>query len=96
MLVSPAAFKIVKTWLPEKAVQRIKFIKKGGIEEYVPLDQALKCWGGNDDYVFSFESELSQEKDAAGDAVQSTPANNRKVRITTQKSIYSLVFETPF
>lgn len=74
-----AAFKIIKTWLPEKAVQRIKFLKKGGIDEYVPLDQALKCWGGNDDYVFSFESENVAQDTSAGDGVQNTPASNRKV-----------------
>lgn len=86
--VLSAAFKIIKTWLPEKAVQRIKFLKKGGIDEYVPLDQALKCWGGNDDYVFSFEPEMPQENGGAGDAVQNTPANNRKVgHLFCKKSI---------
>lgn len=74
-----AAFKIIKSWLPEKAVQRIKFLKKNNIDEFVPLDQALTCWGGNDDYTFSFVSEKVQENGTGDAVVQSTPGNNRKV-----------------
>jgi hypothetical protein len=54
-----AAFKIIKTWLPAKAVERIKFVNKANIKDYVPLDQALVSWGGTDDYVYSFKSEIN-------------------------------------
>ncbi|XP_044270379.1 motile sperm domain-containing protein 2-like [Tribolium madens] len=56
-----AAFKIIKSWLPEKAVQKIKFVGKKDIKEYVPLDQALTCWGGQNDYTFSFLPEPQEE-----------------------------------
>ncbi|XP_017780171.1 PREDICTED: motile sperm domain-containing protein 2-like [Nicrophorus vespilloides] len=56
-----AAFKVIKSLLPEKAVQKIKMLKKADIDSYVPLDQALKCWGGQDDYIYSFESEVINE-----------------------------------
>lgn len=51
-----AAFKVIKALLPAKAVAKMKFITKSGISAFVPLDQAQKSWGGNDDYTFSFVS----------------------------------------
>ena len=52
-----AAFKIIKSWLPAKAVQKIKFVSKSNLKEYVEPEQALKCWGGLDDYTFTFVPE---------------------------------------
>jgi hypothetical protein len=52
-----AAFKIIKSWLPAKAVQKIKFVNKTNLKDYVEADQALKCWGGLDDYSFTFVPE---------------------------------------
>jgi hypothetical protein len=52
-----AAFKIIKSWLPAKAVQKIKFVNKTNLKDYVEPDQALKCWGGLDDYTFIFVPE---------------------------------------
>lgn len=52
-----AAFKIIKSWLPAKAVQKIKFVNKTNLKEFVEPDQALKCWGGLDDYTFAFVPE---------------------------------------
>ncbi|XP_069671502.1 motile sperm domain-containing protein 2-like [Periplaneta americana] len=52
-----AAFKIIKSWLPAKAVQKIKFVNKSNLKDYVEPDQALKCWGGLDDYTFTFVPE---------------------------------------
>lgn len=52
-----AAFKIIKSWLPAKAVQKIKFVNKTNLKDYIEPDQALKCWGGLDDYTFTFVPE---------------------------------------
>lgn len=52
-----AAFKIIKSWLPAKAVQKIKFVSKSTLKTVVAPDQALKVWGGQDDYTFSFVPE---------------------------------------
>lgn len=52
-----AAFKIIKSWLPAKAVQKIKFVNKTNLKDFVEPDQALKCWGGLDDYTFTFVPE---------------------------------------
>jgi hypothetical protein len=52
-----AAFKIIKSWLPAKAVQKIKFVNKANLKDYVEPEQALKCWGGLDDYTFTFVPE---------------------------------------
>lgn len=52
-----AAFKIIKSWLPEKAVEKIKFVNKKTLGEYVAPENALKCWGGTDEYVYTFVPE---------------------------------------
>ncbi|KRT86352.1 CRAL-TRIO domain containing protein, partial [Oryctes borbonicus] len=69
-----AAFKLIKSWLPPKAVERIKLIKKAELGSWVPLNNALKCWGGEDDYVFSFQPE---EKESV--AATNNNTANRKV-----------------
>uniref|UniRef100_A0A224XF82 Putative phosphatidylinositol transfer protein pdr16 n=1 Tax=Panstrongylus lignarius TaxID=156445 RepID=A0A224XF82_9HEMI len=56
-----AAFKIIKTWLPTKAVQKIKFVNKNTLKDYVDSAHALKSWGGLDNFEFSFHSESSGE-----------------------------------
>lgn len=75
-----AAFKIIKSWLPEKAVQKIKMLKKNSITDYVPIDQALICWGGNDDYVYSFVPEPVQEE------ILTNSNNNKKVHFAVGSS----------
>ncbi|XP_014290468.1 motile sperm domain-containing protein 2 isoform X2 [Halyomorpha halys] len=52
-----AAFKIIKTWLPAKAVQKIKNVDKKSLKDYVDSTQALKAWGGQDTYEFTFVPE---------------------------------------
>lgn len=54
-----AAFKVIKTLLPAKAVAKMKFINKSTVKDFIPLEQAQRCWGGSDDYVYSFVSEPS-------------------------------------
>jgi len=49
-----AAFKIIKSWLPAKAIPRIKFVNKSNLKDYVDPNDILKCWGGNNDYTFKF------------------------------------------
>lgn len=64
--VMNAAFKIIKSWLPSKAVQKIKFVDKKSLKEYVDSSQALKSWGGEDVYEFVFvpetEGKLEENK----------------------------------
>lgn len=52
-----AAFKIIKTWLPAKAVKKIKFLTKQNLNEFVPKESIMVSWGGEDSYSFSFEPE---------------------------------------
>lgn len=73
-----AAFRIIKGWLPEKAVQKIKFLSKKDIQEYIPSDQVLVSWGGKNDYTFSFVPEPDEDVVSATD----TPiVTNRKVNL---------------
>lgn len=53
-----AAFKIIKSWLPAKAIPKIKFVNKTTLKEYVNHDDILKCWGGTCDYTFTFVPEV--------------------------------------
>lgn len=56
-----AAFKIIKSWLPGRAVQKIKFLNRTTIKEYVNPNKMLVSWGGEDDYTFSFVPEIKIE-----------------------------------
>lgn len=55
-----AAFKIIKTWLPAKAVKKIKFLTKQNLKEFVPKESSMVSWGGEDYYEFSFEPEIKK------------------------------------
>ncbi|XP_046390062.1 motile sperm domain-containing protein 2-like [Ischnura elegans] len=66
--VMNAAFKIIKSMLPAKGVERLRVVNKSNLKEYVDPENALKCWGGKDDYEFVFESEqLPPPKSGRGD-----------------------------
>lgn len=55
-----AAFKIIKTWLPAKAVKKIKFLDKHNLNEYVPQESTMVSWGGENYYEFNFEPETKK------------------------------------
>lgn len=57
------AFKLIKSWLPPKAIPKIKFVHKGNIQEFVDPNDVLICWGGNNDYVFKFVPEAQNHAD---------------------------------
>lgn len=52
--VISATFKIIKGLLPPKAVERLRFVSKKNIDEYIARDKMLTSWGGTDDYKFEF------------------------------------------
>ncbi|XP_058054083.1 motile sperm domain-containing protein 2-like [Anopheles bellator] len=52
-----ATFQIIKKLLPAKAVDRLRNINSKNIREYIDEDNMQKCWGGKDEYVFSFVPE---------------------------------------
>lgn len=53
---------MIKSWLPERAVKKIKFVGRSDLNKFIPKDQALACWGGDDDSPFRFESEEKVEE----------------------------------
>jgi hypothetical protein len=55
-----AAFKIIKTWLPAKAVKKIKFLSKHNLNEYVSKESIMVSWGGEDNYKINFEPETKR------------------------------------
>lgn len=58
-----AAFKIIKTWLPAKAVKKIKFLSKNNLYEFVSKESSMVSWGGENDYEFSFEPEVKKNEE---------------------------------
>ncbi|CAH2083380.1 unnamed protein product [Euphydryas editha] len=55
--VMSAAFKIIKSLLPARAVEKMKFVNKDTLKSFVTPENALECWGGTDNYEFEFVSE---------------------------------------
>ncbi|XP_071549982.1 motile sperm domain-containing protein 2-like [Panulirus ornatus] len=56
-----AMWKIIKTWLPPKSIEKIKFVDKKSLKDYVDPDQSLSNWGGSDNYEYKFEDELTPD-----------------------------------
>ncbi|XP_050520494.1 motile sperm domain-containing protein 2-like [Daktulosphaira vitifoliae] len=59
-----AAFRIIKSWLPAKAVKKMKFLSKSSLTDYVPKDSILSIWGGDCDYEFTFEPEIKKNEES--------------------------------
>lgn len=72
--------------LPEKAVQKIKFVKKADLSQYVEPDQALKCWGGNDNYTFVFVSEVEELESPISS--NSITISNKKVMLSCSSTTF--------
>lgn len=77
-----AAFKIIKSWLPAKAIPKIKFVNKNTLKDYVDPNDVLRCWGGENDYTFKFVSAVHTN----GDGVVNGKLDNKKV--CTHDTVY--------
>jgi hypothetical protein len=66
-----AAFGIIKSWLPAKAIPKIKFVKKSTLKDFV--EPKLAYWGDKSDYTFLFISESQSNNVING------KSENRKV-----------------
>lgn len=62
LIIVPAAWNIIKGWLDKKAVERIKFVDKKNIGEFISTENQLVDWGGTDTYTYSFEPEVRTRK----------------------------------
>lgn len=80
-----AMWRIIKTWLPPKSVEKIKFVDKKSLSQYVKSDQALTAWGGQDSYEFVFEPEKRRPLPWASGAA-ALDSDARKVRSHTLAS----------
>ncbi|KAF7385774.1 motile sperm domain-containing protein 2-like [Vespula maculifrons] len=70
-----AAFKIIKSWLPAKAIPKIKFVNKSNLKDFVDPNDILKYWGGTNDYTFTF---VSEERTSTENAINNK-LDNKKV-----------------
>lgn len=57
-----AAWKIIRGWLPPKFVDRVKFVDKKTLKDWIDADNQLVDWGGNDNYTYKFEPEVRQKR----------------------------------
>lgn len=53
-----AAWKVVKSWLPGKSAELVKFVSRSDLKEFVPPGEQLVEWGGTVQYHFVFEPEF--------------------------------------
>ncbi|XP_076169948.1 motile sperm domain-containing protein 2-like isoform X2 [Ptiloglossa arizonensis] len=58
-----AAYKVINSWLPPKAITKIQFVHKSYVQEFVDPNDILISWGGNNDYTFKFVSEVQNNTD---------------------------------
>lgn len=62
--------------LPASAVEILKLVDSKSLKEYIDEDNMLKCWGGKDDYVYSFELEdIPQPKSALAPSIANKKVN---------------------
>ncbi|KAK2576563.1 hypothetical protein KPH14_005236 [Odynerus spinipes] len=73
-----AAFKLIKSWLPAKAIPKIKFVTKSTLKDFVDPNDILKCWGGTNDYTFTF---VSEERASTENAINDK-LDNKKVHFS--------------
>ncbi|XP_030371885.1 motile sperm domain-containing protein 2-like [Scaptodrosophila lebanonensis] len=84
-----AAFKIVKTLLPPKAVEILKMISKKDVTQYVHKDNCLTNWGGNDTYEYSFVPEpKSVSLKTPTNGVQAANAGDEEPALNGDKKVH--------
>ena len=52
----------MKKTLPEAGVAKLRDVNKSTFGNFVDADNRLECWGGADDWEFSFEPEVKKQK----------------------------------
>ncbi|XP_066959975.1 motile sperm domain-containing protein 2-like [Macrobrachium rosenbergii] len=77
-----AMWKIIKNWLPPKAIDKIKFLDRKSLKDYVNSDQALTIWGGTDDYEYEFEPEVASAEPVVNGDIDSS----RKVHFAEEST----------
>lgn len=53
-----AAWKVVKSWMPGKSADLVKFVSRSDLKDFVPVNEQLVEWGGQINYQFVFEPEF--------------------------------------
>ncbi|XP_067646242.1 motile sperm domain-containing protein 2-like isoform X2 [Eurosta solidaginis] len=95
-----AAFKIIKGFLPAKALEILKMISKKDITQYIDKSNCLASWGGNDLYEFKFVPEKIQRPTAltviSNGRLPGTPSspnspegNDKKVHFANNNRMYA-------
>ncbi|CAI9732204.1 Hypothetical predicted protein [Octopus vulgaris] len=86
-----AAWKIIKTWLSPEAVQKIKFVDKGTIQEFISRDKLMEQMGGTDKFHSSYTASGTMfcEPDTVTNSKISPDgaSSSRKVKISEPSSL---------
>eukprot|EP01137_Pigoraptor_chileana_P028774 Opistho-2@1077 len=51
-----AAWKVIKSWLNERAIAKVKFATKQDLAQYIPKEQLMTYYGGTDGAEFVYEA----------------------------------------
>lgn len=76
----------MKSWMPAKSVDMVKFLGRSDLKEFVPINEQLAEWGGPVNYQFIFEPEFLP---ATGSMAVPGQSDDARKKVAT---IYLLVF----
>jgi len=74
-----AAWKVVKSWMPGKSVNMVKFVSRSDLKDMVPQCEQLVEWGGDVNYHFVFEPEFLP---AAGPTTNNANCDDARKKVT--------------
>ena len=80
-------WKIIKGWLPPKSIEKIKFVDKKTIQSFVPVDQCLIGWGGEDSYEFKFIPEKFTKDISVSQPIMNGDIDNKKVSFIIEEIV---------
>lgn len=81
-----AAWKVVKSWMPGKSADLVKFVGKSDLKDFVPVEQQLLEWGGPIKYQFVFEPEFLP---ASGSVVTNGQFDDARKKVTHPYAVCS-------
>ncbi|GAB1601594.1 motile sperm domain-containing protein 2-like isoform X2 [Argonauta hians] len=88
-----AAWKIIKTWLSPEAVQKIKFVDKTTIQEFISRDNLMEQMGGTDKLQTNYPTSgtMFSEPDSSSNSKLSpdTTSSSRKALSSLDKKYYN-------
>lgn len=74
-----AGWKIVKTWLSARAVDKIKFVTKSTIHDYIASEELPIVMGGSSQFKYTFDDSTGSDSAASSDTEPAESSTKKKV-----------------